>query len=314
MKTVFSKYDPRAVGSLFHARVNDAEMEGAALKLPDYDKDKLKVMLLLVDPQIDFIHENRPLSVKGAVSDTARVIEWIYRNIERLSYIAASMDTHLPHQIFLPPFWRYANGQPVKPFDDIVPGDWKKRVWPVYDFNYEYEDKKFMPWTKYYLDRLNKTDKKALKIWPFHCMLGSAGHSVDPALMEAIMYHSGARSTQPNFLIKGNVPWTENYSIVEPEVLFPSHQNGGVNVPFLQMLETHDRIYIAEQAKDYCVYETVLSIVRYFSVNAPQVLSRIRVLEDCTSPVGDPTAVNKMYDKLVADYGLKMVKSTDPIL
>ena len=320
----FSKYDSKMVGTLYHTRAEEAVKEGLALNLTDFSRDKQKVMLLLVDPQIGFIHAGRPLCVPGAIEDTRRTIEWIYRNVEKLTYIAASLDTHLPFMIFFSTWFRKADGSPVDQFSRITLADLNKTVFPVYDFQYEYAPGKKMPWSQWYLTQLEKTQKDLLHnkqthtIWPIHTMLGSPEHAIDPALFEAIYWHSGARKSQPNFLVKGNVPWTENYSIMETEVNYPLHPNGGVNTPFLGMLENYDLIYIAGQAKSHCVLETILSIVRYFSVKAPEVLSRVRILEDCTSSVVVPGvdfdgAANQAFAQLVKEYGLKLVKSTDPI-
>lgn len=328
----FSKYDPKMVGSLYHVRTQEAMDEGMVLGLPNYSEDELKVMLLLVDPQIDFIHPNRPLTVPGAVADTRRTIDWIYKNVSRLTYIAASLDTHVPFQIFFPSWFCYADGSPLSPFTPLVLTEVNVKgkkvnkifdpkgseVVAIYEFEYSYAPGKTMPWSEYYLTQLAKNTgdftKKNLMIWPYHTMLGTPGHAIDPALMEAIYFHSGARSSQPMFLIKGNVPQTENYSPIEPEVLVPNHPNGGVSKETLKKIEDHHLTYIAGQAKSHCVYELIVSIVKHFGSKAPEILSRIRILEDCMSPVsGFEDMAAQAFAQLKKDYGLKMVKYTDPI-
>jgi nicotinamidase/pyrazinamidase len=315
----FSKYDPNMVGALFHVRTEEAMVEGKALGLPNFTEGDLKVMLLLVDPQIDFIHENRPLTVKGAVADTRRTIDWIYKNLSSLNYIAASLDTHLPFQIFFPSWFCYEDGSPVDPFvTQVTEDNLGVSVFPIFEFDYEYAKGKTMPWSQYYVTQLALTNgdftKKDLTVWPYHTMLGTLGHAIDPSLMEAIYFHAAARSSQPFFLIKGNVPWTENYSVLEPEVKFPKHQNGGLNKEALNKMQDHDLIYIAGQAKSHCVYETIVSIVKFFGTKAPDVLKRIRILEDCMSPVGGyEDMATQAFTQLKNQYGLKLVKSNAPI-
>jgi nicotinamidase/pyrazinamidase len=315
----FSKYTRKSVGSLFHPRVDEAMYEGRMANLPDFTTDSKQVMLLLVDPQVGFIHEGRPLCVPGAIEDTVRTCEWIYKNIAQFGYVAISLDSHLPFQIFFPSWFCKEDGSPLDPFTSITIGDIGKTVFSVYDLpEYAYAPGKKMSWNEFYTMELAKNvgkfTKKDLMVWPYHTMLGTPEHAVDPTLMEAIFYHSAARSSQPLFLVKGNVPWTENYSVLEPEVKFPGHQNGGLNKEALKKMEDHDLIYIAGQAKSHCVYETIVSIVKFFGSKAPEVLNRVRILEDCMSPVGGyEDMATQAFADLKKQYGLKMVKSTDPI-
>ncbi|HOX96601.1 MAG TPA: hypothetical protein PLI45_04450 [Candidatus Woesebacteria bacterium] len=313
-----SFYHPELVGILRHPELEKAYLAGHATKLPNFTKDKMKVMLLLVDAQIGFIEPGRPLAVPGAVADTQRTIEWIYRNVENLTYIAASLDSHLPLQIFFPSWWiDTSTGELVNSFNFtlVTLANLKDgKVKPIFDFDYEYAPGKKMKWSEYYLTTLEQNSKKTLAVWPFHTPLGAPEHALEPSLMEAIYFHSGARVSQPHFEIKGSVPQTENYSIMEPEVPYSGDKNAGINSDFLNLLQKYDLIYIAGQAKSHCVYETIVSIIRYFGSKAPEVLSRIRILEDCTSPVGSfEDMANQAFAEFSTKHGLKLVKSTDPI-
>jgi nicotinamidase/pyrazinamidase len=275
-------------------------------------------MLLLVDDQLGFIEKDRPLAVPGAIDDTRRTIEWIFRNIERLSYIAASLDSHLPFQIFFPSWWiDAATGELLNAFDFTsvtLANLLTKKIKPIFDFDYEYEPGKKMKWSEYYLTELEKNHKKQLAVWPYHPPLGAPEHAIEPSLMEAIYFHAGARSSQPHFEIKGSVPQTENYSIMEVEVPYSGNKNAGINNDFLNLLQNFDLIYIAGQAKSHCVLETINSIVHFFGTKAPEVLSRVRILTDCMSPVGGfETMSDQAFADLTSKNGLKLVKSTDPI-
>ena len=52
---------------------------------------------------------------------------------------------------------------------------------------------------------------------------------------------------------------------------------GNLNVSFLNMLASYDRIYIAGEAKSHCVLETVTSIMRYFA-DQPRIIDKFRIL------------------------------------
>lgn len=300
-------YKPERVGKLFVPDTPTATKAGMALNCSPASDDDRQVVLLLVDAQVDFIHADGALSVPGAIDDTRRTIEWIFRNTDKITTIAASLDSHVPIQIFSPTWWVNDDGDHPTPFTPITPRDVETGKWqPLYDEE----------WSSSYVQKLQKQAKKDLMIWPFHTLIGTPGHSLTPALYEAIAYHSAARQTQPIFLSKGSIPQTEHYSMMEPEVKVPGERMGELNVDFLNMLATHDLIYIAGQAKSHCVLETTTSIMRYFGTRQ-DIIDRLRILEDCMSSVAHPDIdFDAMANETFAEYaqkGLKIVRSTDPI-
>jgi nicotinamidase-related amidase len=265
------------------------------------------VILLLVDPQVDFIHQDGSLSVPGAVADTRRTIEWIFRNISELTSIAASLDSHIPTQIFYSTWWVDENGGQPAAFTPITSAEVDQQRWrPVFE----------RQWSLTYVHLLETSAKKELMIWPYHTMIGTPGHSVTPALYEAIAYHSAARQSRPTFLHKGSIPKTEHYSLLEPEVKVPDHPQGDLNTEFLNMLCEYDLIYVAGQAKSHCVLETVASVMRHFH-DQPEEIARWRILTDCMSSVAHPEIdFEAMADATFARYaelGLRLVTSADPI-
>ncbi len=89
-------YDPGRVGALFAPDIQAAVDAGLALQLPAASNDDPSVALVLVDMQIDFIHRDGALSAPGAVEDCRRIVEWIYRHVDRVSKIFLSLDSHYP--------------------------------------------------------------------------------------------------------------------------------------------------------------------------------------------------------------------------
>jgi nicotinamidase/pyrazinamidase len=300
-------YHPEKVGTLYVPATADAITAGAAADLTPAADDRRRVILLLVDPQVDFIHEEGSLAVPGAVDDTRRTVEWLYRHAHEITAIAASLDSHSPTQIFYPTWWEDDEGQHPAPFTPISAREVEEGRWrPVYE----------PAWSVSYVNMLGTQAKKELMIWPYHTMLGTPGHSVTPALYEAIAYHAAARESQPTFLTKGSLPKTEHYSLLEPEVKVPGEPQGELNVPFLEMLSTYDVVYVAGQAKSHCVLETVASVVRYFE-NRPDELAKWRILSDCMSSVPHPTIdFDGLADEALARYahqGIGLRQSVDAI-
>lgn len=296
-------YQSDRVGQLY---VPDADRATAAGREHGISTlEERRTLLLLVDMQVDFVHTDGALSVPGAVDDTRRVIEWIFRNLGEVTTIAASLDSHVPISIFFPTWWADAAGEHPQPYTVIRSADVNAGTWrPLYQPD----------WSVEYCQRLEAQSKKELMIWPFHTLIGTPGHALTPALYEAIAFHSVARRTQPIFLQKGRIPETEYYSILEPEVKVGKHAQGGLNTEFLNMLAEYDLVYIAGEAKSHCVLETVNSIMRYFA-DQPTVIKKFRLLEDCMSSVAHPVIDFEALanDVLARHTALRRVKSTDPI-
>jgi nicotinamidase-related amidase len=172
----------------------------------------------------------------------------------------------------------------------------------------------------HYAEELEHKGKYALTIWPYHAMLGGIGHALVPAVEEAIFFHSIARNAQPDFEIKGDKPFTENYSVIGPEVLTGpmGEALGRRNMKFIQQLQNVDRLYIAGQAKSHCVAWTVSDLLEDIQATDPDLAKKVYLLEDCTSPVVVPGVVdhtdtaNEAYARF-EKAGMKIVKSTDPI-
>ncbi len=300
-------YQPERVGELGPARVGGATELGQSYDLPPGDDDDPRIMLLLVDAQVDFIHPEGSLSVPGAVDDTRRTIEWLYRNLASVSAIAASLDSHVPLQIFYRTWWADAHGNHPDPYtpisaEQVEAGEWR----PLYE-----ED-----WSREYVAKLAQQAKKDLMIWPYHTMLGTEGHRMMPSLYEAVMVHSAARRAQPNFVVKGTIAKTEYYSLLEPEIKVPADPRGTLNNELLQSMLSFDRVYLAGQAKSHCVLETLTSVMRYHGEDQ-ETVSKFYLLEDCTSSVQHPeidfeAMANDTYQEF-AERGLNIVSSSDPI-
>lgn len=294
-------YNPAKVGTLYVPQTQDAVFAGLNSGIASADKDEKRTLLLLVDMQVDFIHQDGALSVPGAIEDTRRTIEWLFTNIEHVTTIAASLDSHLPIQIFYGTWWVDTDGKHPQPYtvisaEDVEAGKWK----PLFE----------EAWSQEYVHKLQLQAKKSLMIWPYHTMIGTPGHSITPALYEALAYHSAARQAKPIFLSKGSIPKTEHYSMLEPEVKVKDQPLGTLNTGFLDMIAGYDEIYVAGQAKSHCVLETVQSMMNYFS-DSKEIIGKMRVLFDAMSSVAHPeidfeAIANEAFEKF-ADAGLQIV-------
>ncbi|MCL4868110.1 MAG: hypothetical protein KJ063_04005 [Anaerolineae bacterium] len=301
-------YDPQRIGTLFYPDMNGIAAAAAAANLAPAAADQRQVHLVIIDMQIDFCHLPGNLNVPGSVGDIQRLIEFIYRHAGQISHITCSLDSHLPRQIFSPTWWADGEGRHPAPFtiitaDDIAAGKWRPLVDPERSIRY--------------VQQLEQQARKQLCIWPYHTLIGSIGTALDPELWSAVFWHSLARQTQPTWLVKGSIPETEHYSIIQPELPVAGQPMGEKNELFLQSLAAADMVIIAGEAASHCVLESVADIVEHFA-QTPEKLASLYLLQDCTSPVLHPEidfpALTQTRFHELADKGINLVNSTDRFL
>ncbi len=140
------------------------------------------------------------------------------------------------------------------------------------------------------LELLEKKGKFALIVWPYHAMLGGVGHALTSVIEEAIRYHGFTRKTDVEFEVKGGNPFTENYSVLSPEVL--TTPSGAAiasrNTKFIERLLGLDVLIIAGQAKSHCVAWSIQDLLDDIAVKDPALAQKVYLLEDATSPVITP--------------------------
>lgn len=288
--------------------------------------DRQKTWLMLIDVQNTFCIPGFELYVggrtgSGAVDDNRRLAEFIYRNLGSLTHISATMDTHFARQVFHPLFFVDADGNHPAPYTDIHTAHLESGKWrfnpalaPQLGVSPAYGQEMMLHYTR----SLEARGKYALTIWPYHAMLGGIGHALVPAIEEAIFFHALARLDQPDFELKGDRPFTENYSVVGPEVLNgPQGETLGVRNPkFVEQLQACDRLFIAGQAKSHCVAWTVSDLLADIQAVDASLAGKVYLLDDCSSPVVVPGVVDhtgaaEAAFARFAEAGMKIVKSTD---
>jgi len=313
-----SFYDASKVGTLFLPRINDVEKEADALKLPASAKDKPgnKVAMLIIDMQIDFCHQAGQLYVPGAEDDIRNTANFILDNVDKLTAIFASLDSHLLFQIFFRSWWQLQNGQKPDFFTEIYKDEPPQRHAFAKSINSGEIRPGIDPIASIdYTEKLMQQANKPLCIWTYHTLLGFPGQALDPALAEVLAFHSFARKSQLNFLQKGQIPQTEMYGILSPEVKIPTHKQGGFNTDFLNILAKYDKLIVVGEAASHCVLATLLQMHGFFMANDKSVLKKIVIFEDCMSPVSHPaidfkSITEKQFDKFRSD-GINIVKSVD---
>lgn len=300
MKTPFHHiFDTDSVGQAINPLPLNHLLRWANLEQIEHDEQCPKTLFLGIDIQQDFM-DNGALGVPGAMQDVIRLGQFIYNNIEKISSIIVSLDTHEPAQIFHPYWWVDEAGNHPAPYTVIKPQDltdskWRAVIDPAL--------------SKHYVRQLEKTGKQLI-IWPYHCINGTTGWTLENQFSNIIHFMSVAADVPVEKICKGQNRHSEMYGIIRPE--YSTHDS--TNTKLLEKIAEFDKIIIAGEAKSHCVLESIKQICEYY-YDKPELTRRIYVLTDCMSDIpGFEEYSQTAYKILVSKYKINLVKSTDNFL
>jgi len=312
----------------YEQRASEALAWAKQFQIEPAARDSFKICLIAVDVQNTFCIPGFELYVggrsgTGAVDDTRRLCEFIYRNLSAITQIVPTMDTHQAAQIFHALYLVNAQGKHPAPYtlvsaDDVQRGVWKFNPAIAASLNItpEYGQRQL----EFYTQQLQASGKYDLTIWPYHAMLGGIGHALASAFEEAVFFHSVARYSRPDFHVKGDVPMTEHYSVLGPEVKtgWDGKPLANKSDKFINLLKAFNAVIISGEAKSHCVAWTIADLLDDILVHDQRLAEKVYLLEDCTSPVVVPGAMDytdsaDVAFRKFADAGMHLVRSTEPL-
>jgi nicotinamidase-related amidase len=325
-------FDPDRVGEVWRVpyedRARDAPAWAEKHGLRPAAGDSFRVCLLAVDVQNTFCVPDFELFVagrsgSGAVDDSRRLCEFIYRNLGTITQIFPSLDTHQAMQVFHAIWLVDEQGNHPDPYalishPGVEAGRWRvnRAVAEALGIGVDYAERHLAHYTR----QLAEGGKYDLTIWPYHALLGGIGHALVSAVEEAVFFHGVARYSQPEFQVKGDKPLTEHYSMLGPEVTEgpDGDRLGGMNTELIERLLTFDAVVVAGEAKSHCLAWTIDDLLADDDARERRLAERTYLLEDCTSPVVVPGVVDYTDEadaafERYADAGLHVVRSTEPI-
>ncbi len=311
----------------YQQRADEARAWAEAHGIRAATEDRERVALLLIDVQNTFCLPEFELFVagrsgRGAVEDALRIATLLYRRLDRVTQVVATLDTHAAAQIFHPIFWldehdRHPAPHTVIRLEDVESGRYRvnSALAPALAPREGFD---VAAWGRHYARRLAEGGKYPLVVWPYHSMLGGIGHAMVSAVEEAVFFHSIARQSPTRLEIKGRYPLTENYSALRPEV---SEDETGAplfaaNRELVEHLLGFDEILVAGEARSHCVAWTVEDLLTEIRARDARLASKVVLLDDCASPVVVPGVVD-FTDTAEAAYarfaeaGMRRAKSTD---
>ncbi|MDQ7825055.1 MAG: cysteine hydrolase family protein [Candidatus Eremiobacteraeota bacterium] len=328
-----SHFDPGKTGDIFRVPYYDRAREALewarSHRIGPSSEDRFRIALLAIDVQNTFCIPGFELYVagpsgNGAVEDTARLCRFIYRNLQSITEIVPTMDTHRAMQIFHPLFFINSEGAHPDPMTVIPAEDLRNGIWRASPhaaaLTHGGDYGELQQHVLHYAEALRRGGKYELMIWPYHAMLGGIGHALVPAFEEALFFHGVCRSAQASFELKGGNALTENYSVLSPEI---REGPGGEplaekNRELITRLLGFDAVIIAGEAKSHCVAWTVDDLLGEIEARDASLAGKVYLLEDCTSPVVVPGVADFSHeaDKAFSRFrkaGMHLVSSGEPM-
>lgn len=250
--------------------------------------------LLIIDMQNDFVRENGALSVKGGEKVARKIADFIRKNVEKLDRVLLTMDTHKKDNISFCKFWYDKDRNNIKPFtritkEGIVNGDFG-----AYFFK------------KYLMEYVEDIESKGKELiaWPEHCVEMTNGWCNCDEIEDTLRECSDVLNNKIYTIFKGINPYTEFYSAFEAEHVIEWDNTTALLTPELDKLMKYDNVYVCGLAADYCVKESVRSMLKY----SDNFKDKIIVMEDCTAAIKEMDMnTDEVYSQV------KHLKSTDII-
>jgi len=271
-------------------------------------QDDMRIRLLIIDPQNDFCDtpagllpegETPALAVPGAHQDMVRLAALLHRCGAHIDAVAVTHDTHDRFHIAHPTYWRDGAGAAVTPFTPITAQDLREQRFATADPDEHH-------YALGYLDTLEAQSRYSLMVWPEHCIDGTWGHAVHPAVAAACAQwiHTTGKSVLD--IYKGSNPRTEHYSAVRAEVPHPDDPGTHTNTSLLEWTDDADVLWVAGEAASHCVRATLDDVLAHRGdLHARPVV----VIGDCMAPVAGFEALYAQYRAEVIARGVQWRES-----
>ena len=261
----------------------------------------MRTLLVVIDGQNDFC-EGGALPVTGANQDMENISKLIRENILQLD-LALTMDAHYPFNIAHSLAWVDKNGIHPELFttitsEEVIGNNPKwfasngKLIAPGHgECTFQDVQSSYMI--------LRDVTNSPLTIWPYHCIIGTEGQTLHPALSGAVVLWEIANISAAIRHFKGADFFTEQLSAIAPEIPVESNPYTHLNHKFLDHISESDKILWAGEALDYCVKATINDTINELGEDSAK---RMILLEDCTSAISESVA-SEFIDSFVKRGG-----------
>lgn len=260
-----------------------------------------QIHLIMIDPQIDFCQPNGKLFVTGADKDMEKLARFIPKVGKKLADIHCTLDSHQIIHIAHPIFWQDSKGRHPNPFTQITVDDVKNGKWTT--TNPAWQARGLA-----YVEALQVHGRYVLMIWPPHCLIGSQGAALVPAISDALIKWEQDNFGRVNFVAKGSNLFTEHYSAVQADVPDDKDNTTKLNTDLITTVSQADEIWATGEALSHCMANTMTDIANNFGEDN---IKKIVLLEDTTSSVGGCEKMGSDFVAAMVKRGMQVAKTTD---
>lgn len=242
----------------------------------------MKEVLLIIDPQNDFVDPKGSLYIPGAekgIEEICKVIK--ERNPHK---IIITQDTHQPYHIGHPCYWKGA----ILPFTKIG----------IEDIKSGKHEPKFLGsiGKRNLVNYFSKLPEKTHTVWPEHCIEGTWGWVFPENLVETLKdWQLKNRGKSYEVIQKGMDPNHEMYSA------FTRIDRSGIGVKVntqIRQLSRYDKVLISGFAKDVCVSWSVQDL--YLS---GLFKDKLVFLDACMTGLDPKAKTLEIYEECVTKEG-----------
>lgn len=241
-----------------------------------------KKLLLIVDPQNDFVDPKGSLYVNGGDKAVENIISFVKNTKEDIDIIL-TQDSHYRYNLGHACFWKTEDK--LQEFQKIMAEDIEKgRCVPCFGNNADSGHTELL---------VNQAKSNGgITIWPEHCILGSWGWAFPDSLIKALNDRQIDYGLQKSYgiLQKGLNPYVECFSMFTND--YP-----------VNLFSGYDEIYVAGVAKDVCVARTVRDMI--FS---SMYENKLVFLDSCMATIDESAESLKIFKEAVEYHGARVVE------
>lgn len=258
-----------------------------------------KSIFVIIDPQNDFMDSpnySGSLAVPGAYQDMIRLSKMIEK--ENPNEIIVTLDSHIENDIAHPAWWVDKEGKNPSPFT-LIKKDDVGQIW----FS---KNKEMQEYSKNYVSKLEEQNKYELRIWPFHCLVGTKGHDVEETLLNVLKDWEIKNSKKVEYVKKGLNPKTEHYSGFKAEVELIGEKDTYLNIDLIKKINKFDKVYFSGEASSHCVKGTVMD---YIDNIKQEDYNKVFIIKDCMSNVPGYEKESTAFFNVLTDKGISLINS-----
>jgi nicotinamidase/pyrazinamidase len=257
--------------------------------------------LLIIDPQNDFCDiPGAALPVAGAVADMCRLVSFLQST--HMDAVTVTLDSHPSVAVERTTFWKTEAGDAPAPFTFVTEAD-------VASGKLLTRNAALTPKVTAMLQQLAQRGRPGLVVWPVHCVTGTWGHNIYPALAQQLAQWEFAQQRAVRKVLKGEYPLTEHFGVFEADAPDADVASTQFNTQLARDLtQGVDVLFLAGEAGSHCVASSFDQLASFLDTPTGA-RPRVVLLSDCMSPVAGFEAAQESFFQRARAWGAETMTS-----